>query len=95
MPFHIAYTNRAVGARQEIKGMVAENAGENSYNQSLHHEMYSALAQGTTLVETNRRMTNHLAGYFNDIGTSFEPRDLYRWIRDAYTLGFVDLLRAT
>ena len=89
-PFHIAFTNRALGARQEIKDIVAYNGADNRYMQAIHQEMYSALAMGPSLLETNRRLINSLARYLNAIGTSDESRELFDWMKIAYTLSLAE-----
>ncbi|KAF8857394.1 cytochrome P450 [Acephala macrosclerotiorum] len=85
-PFYIAFTDRALGARQEIKDIVAENEGNNRYNANLYHEMYAALALGPPILETNRRVGNSLAAFLNPIGTSEQPRRLFDWVKTAYTV---------
>lgn len=89
-PFHIAFTNRALGARQEVKNVVAYNGGDNRYMQTIHHEMSSALAIGPSLHETNRCVVNSLARYLNSIGTSEKPRELFKWLKTAYTMSVAE-----
>jgi hypothetical protein len=90
MPFYIAFTNRALGARQLIKDTVAENAGDNPYMNDVHYEMYNALSQGPALVESNRRMLNALTRCLNTIGTLAEPRELFEWIKFEYTIALAE-----
>ncbi|KAH9212810.1 cytochrome P450, partial [Leptodontidium sp. 2 PMI_412] len=89
-PFHIAFTNRALGARQEIKDIVAHNGADNRYMKAIHHEMYNALQLGPNLVETNRRVVNSFSQYFNDIDTSPQSRKLFDWIKLVYTMSLAD-----
>ncbi|KAL5330525.1 hypothetical protein ACEPPN_000042 [Leptodophora sp. 'Broadleaf-Isolate-01'] len=89
-PFHIAFTNRALGARQEIKDIVAHNGADNRYMKAIHHEMYNALQLGPNLVETNRRVVHSFSQYFNDIDTSPQSRKLFDWIKLVYTMSLAD-----
>ena len=54
--------------------------------------MYSALAKGPNLLETNARVLNYLTKSLNAIGIKPESRRLFRWLRDEYTVGSAETL---
>lgn len=58
----------------------------------LHHAMYGALAQGPALLETNKRVLNCVAGSLNEVGTQFEQKHLFNWLRTFYTTGSAEAL---
>jgi hypothetical protein len=66
--------------------------GENSYILDLHQEMYAALAQGPSLLQTNARVLNCLTKSLNAVGTTQQPKNLFRWMRDFYTVGSAEAL---
>jgi hypothetical protein len=66
--------------------------GESSYMLELHQEMYAALAQGPSLLQTNTRVLNCLAKSLNSVGTNQQSKALFRWLRDFYTVGSAEAL---
>ncbi|KAH8655085.1 cytochrome P450 [Tricladium varicosporioides] len=66
--------------------------GEGSYMTDLHQEMHSSLAQGPSLLETNARLLNYLAKSLNGIQTTPTRHQLFRWLRDEYTIGSAEAL---
>lgn len=56
----------------------------------IHQAMYSALAMGPSLLETNTRLLSSLARYLNAIDTANDPRQLFDWMKSAYTLSFAE-----
>lgn len=76
-PFHIALTNRALGARQNVKDVVAYNGADNGYMKAIHEAIHSALQMGPSLAETKRRVLNSMVQYINDIGVSPQPQNLF------------------
>ncbi|CZR63469.1 related to cytochrome P450 oxidoreductase [Phialocephala subalpina] len=66
--------------------------GEGSYSIDLHQEMYASLAQGPNLLETNARVLNYLAKSLNVVQTGPKRHQLFRWLRDEYTIGSAETL---
>lgn len=66
--------------------------GEGSYMTDLHQEMYSSLAQGPHLLESNARVLNRLAKSLDSIGTSSKQYPLFRWLRDEFTVASAEML---
>ncbi|KAI9052642.1 hypothetical protein LZ554_003981 [Drepanopeziza brunnea f. sp. 'monogermtubi'] len=61
------------------------------YMQELHHEMYGAL-MGPSLLETNARLLNCLAQTLNGLGTAWEDRKLFSWLRKFYVTASAEAL---
>ncbi|KAF8855360.1 cytochrome P450 [Acephala macrosclerotiorum] len=66
--------------------------GDGCYITDLHQEMYASLAQGPNLLETNARVLNYLAKSLNAIQTKPKRHQLFRWLRDEYTVGSAETL---
>lgn len=60
--------------------------GESAYLIDLHTAMYGALALGPSLLDTNKKVLNSIAGYLNGFGTQNQPRSLYSWLKVLYTM---------
>ncbi|KUJ08300.1 cytochrome P450 [Mollisia scopiformis] len=60
--------------------------GEGAYMIDLHNEMHSSLAQGPSLLETNARVLNYLAKSLNAVHAGSKRHQLFRWLRDEYTI---------
>lgn len=58
----------------------------------LHIEMYGALAQGPSLLETSSKVLNCLAGSLNEVGGEWEEKGLFVWLRTFYTTGSAEAL---
>lgn len=58
----------------------------------LHQEMHLALAPGPNLLETNARLLNYLAKSLNSFQKTPARHQLFRWLRDEYTIGSAEAL---
>jgi hypothetical protein len=85
---------RVVGFDQHGTDIVCfvPEKGESSYMTELHHEMYGSLAKGPILLETNARVLNCLARYLNQVSIEPQPKSLFRWMRDFYTVSSAEAL---
>jgi len=85
---------RAIEYNEHATGIVAYDPpkGEGSYMTDLHQEMHSSLAQGPNLIKTNARLLNCLARSLNSIHTKPTRHQLFRWLRDEYTIGSAETL---
>lgn len=64
--------------------------GESCYVQDLHQETFRALAKGSGLLGTNKRVLNHHIKNLNVVTTGPQHKSLFRWLRDVYTLASAD-----
>lgn len=89
-----AWGCRAIEYEQRAANVVAFKAekGEATYMTELHNEMHSSLAQGPSLLETNARVLNYLAKSLNVVQTTPNNHQLFRWLRDEYTIGSAEAL---
>ncbi|KAJ5046322.1 uncharacterized protein L3040_003569 [Drepanopeziza brunnea f. sp. 'multigermtubi'] len=74
------------------RGQSSSSSSSNScYMQELHNEMYGAL-MGPSLLETNARLLNCLAQTLNGLGTAWEDRKLFSWLRTFYVTASAEAL---
>jgi hypothetical protein len=85
---------KLVGFDQHGKDIVCYEPknGEGSYITELHHEMYSSLGKGPGLLQTNARVLNCLAQYLNLVDVKPQSKNLFRWMRDFYTVASAEAL---
>ncbi|KAK2628797.1 hypothetical protein QTJ16_001900 [Diplocarpon rosae] len=65
--------------------------GNSNYMLDLHREMYGAL-MGEGLLETNAKLLNCLAAALNRIGSGWEEKQLFRWLRTFYSVASAEAL---
>jgi hypothetical protein len=58
----------------------------------LHQEMYSALAQGPLLQQTNARLLNCLARHLDAVETAQPTKNLYSLMRNLYAMASAEAL---
>jgi hypothetical protein len=66
--------------------------GDSCYMTDLHQEMYASLAHGPSLLETNARVLNYLAKSLNAIHSEPTRHQLFRWLRNEYTMASAETL---
>lgn len=66
--------------------------GEACYYTDLHRESAAALAKGPALLNTNRRVLNHLARDLAQIDKNSDTRPLFLWMRDVFTTASAEML---
>lgn len=54
--------------------------------------MHTSMLPGAPLLEMNSRALNGFAVFLNEIRTTEQPRNLYTWIRDCFTLASAEAL---
>ncbi|PBP20032.1 prostacyclin synthase [Diplocarpon rosae] len=65
--------------------------GNSNYMLDLHREMYGAL-MGEDLLETNAKLLNCLAAALNRVGSGWEEKKLFRWLRTFYSVASAEAL---
>ncbi|PBP21115.1 prostacyclin synthase [Diplocarpon rosae] len=65
--------------------------GNSNYMLDLHREMYGAL-MGEDLLETNAKLLNCLAAALNRVGSGWEEKQLFRWLRTFYSVASAEAL---
>ncbi|KAI9743789.1 MAG: hypothetical protein M1818_002523 [Claussenomyces sp. TS43310] len=88
-PFIVAVADRMLRvspeAMETVRGTSADPK-EPTYLREVHNVMHSTMQPGAGLLEMNTRVLHTLGGYANDIGKEWEGRNLYRWVRDSFTI---------
>lgn len=63
-----------------------ENEKEETYMRLIHKSMQETMLPGNSLLQMNARVLAKLADFVNGIGTEWEPKPMYLWLRDTFTL---------
>jgi hypothetical protein len=86
-PLTIAFAERMIGFGPKIMDLMNHPPTDGSIAW-LHdqHKSYEPLAPGPALNDMNTRVLNTIAEIFNPIGTEFETKKFYLFIRDSFTI---------
>lgn len=76
---------KIIGARPVVEG-------EGTYLTALHQSMAAALTPGPALLDMNTRVLSSLTRYIDAIGPKQQPRGLYRWVKDVFTLSIAEAM---
>ncbi len=88
-PFSIAFAKRVLNCKTEHLNQmthIPENDKEECYNNEMHKIYHEPLQPGPELQQMNARVLEKIAEFVNEIGSEFETKDLYMWLRDSFTM---------
>jgi hypothetical protein len=82
----VAFAEKMVGFGPNLAHLMRHPPTDGSIRW-LHdqHRQYDVLAPGSALYDMNVRVLESLCADVNSIGTSFEIKQLYLWLRDTFT----------
>jgi cytochrome P450 len=87
--FSMAFAKRVLGATSEnflAQSYTPKNDKEECFNNEMHKVYHEPLQPGPALQETNGVMLREVARFMNKIGTEYERKELYGWLRDSFTV---------
>lgn len=85
----MAFAKRVLGAKSEkfaATSYTPKNDKEECFNNEMHKVYHEPMQPGPALQETNGVMLQQIANFMNKIGTDYEQKDLYYWLRDSFTV---------
>lgn len=88
-PFSIAFAKRVLNCKTEHLNQmthIPENDKEECYNNDMHKIYHEPLQPGPELQKMNSRVLEKITEVVNEIGSEFETKDLYMWLRDSFTM---------
>jgi hypothetical protein len=88
-PFSMAFAKRVVGANSEkflATSYSPKSDKEECYNNDMHKVYHEPMQPGPDLQQTNASMLRQVSKFMNEIGSEYEQKELYVWLRNSFTV---------